>query len=134
MMNSFMSGIKNVMLWSYARGSWQYDVLCLIIILSIFLVPSRYFGDRDRPAEANSGRVSASNSVGSAGIGAHSLRLDAADLEEFLTSINRGDLMNDPQAAIALYLHSRVSEKATLVAYQTYTDSHGRTGYRVRYR
>ncbi|MFN9743375.1 MAG: hypothetical protein ACK562_14875, partial [Acidobacteriota bacterium] len=42
-------GIRRTINWSYERGSWQYDLLCLVIIAVIFLVPSRYFGDRDRP-------------------------------------------------------------------------------------
>jgi hypothetical protein len=47
-MKSMLVGIKNVLLWSYARGTWQYDALCLLIVLTVFLVPSSFFGDRDR--------------------------------------------------------------------------------------
>lgn len=47
-MRNFLIGIKNVLLWSYDRGSWQYDLLCLLIVAAIFLIPGRYFGDRDR--------------------------------------------------------------------------------------
>jgi hypothetical protein len=50
-MKSVLVGIKNIILWSYARGTWQYDALCLLIVLAVFLVPSRYFGDRDRANE-----------------------------------------------------------------------------------
>jgi len=45
---NFLIGIKNVLLWSYDRGSWQYDLLCLLIVAAVFLIPGRYFGDRDR--------------------------------------------------------------------------------------
>jgi len=132
-MNSFLNGMKNVMLWSYARGSWQYDVLCLIIILTVFLVPSRYFGDRDRPvvSQANSGRVFASKS---AGIGAQNLDIEPGKLEAFLKHNNRSDLEQDTQQAIVLYLRAEIDEDATLIAFRKYTDSQGRTGYRVRYK
>ncbi|MBK9314094.1 MAG: hypothetical protein IPM55_07605 [Acidobacteria bacterium] len=135
-MNSFLTGIRNILLWSYARGSWQYDLLCMLIILAVFLVPSRYFGDRDRPApgQANSPWVFASKSPGSAGIGAQSVIIESIQLEDFLKSNNRTELMNDPQEAIILYLHARIAADATFVAMQPYTDSQGRTGYRVRYK
>ncbi|GBC81677.1 hypothetical protein HRbin10_00789 [bacterium HR10] len=35
--------LKNVLLWSYERGTWQYDVLCLLILAFIFLTPSSWF-------------------------------------------------------------------------------------------
>jgi hypothetical protein len=35
--------IKKIILWSYERGTWQYDVLCLLIIAFIFLTPSSLF-------------------------------------------------------------------------------------------
>jgi len=132
-MNAVLNGIKNVLLWSYARGSWQYDVLCLIIILIVFMVPSRYFGDRDRPVvnQANQGRIYASKP---AGIGAGTLIIDPGQLEAFLESVDRNDLEKDLQAAIALYLKTEIGENSSLIAYRKFTDSQGRTGYRVRYR
>ncbi|MBI4469118.1 MAG: hypothetical protein HY650_07345 [Acidobacteria bacterium] len=39
--------IKSVLLWSYERGTWQYDLLCILILLFIFLTPSSYFIHRD---------------------------------------------------------------------------------------
>ena len=60
-MKSVLLGIKNIILWSHARGTWQYDALCMLIVLAVFLVPSNYFGDRDRAIEANKTREHASN-------------------------------------------------------------------------
>lgn len=135
-MNAVLNGIKNVLLWSYARGSWQYDMLCLIIILIVFMVPSSYFGDRDRPVvnQANQERIYASKATGSAGIGAGILVIGPGQLESFLVSVDRSDLEKDVQAAIALYLKTEIGENASLIAYRKFTDSRGRTGYRVRYR
>jgi len=39
--------LKRIFLWSYERGSWQYDVICLVILAFIFLTPRAWF--RDRP-------------------------------------------------------------------------------------
>lgn len=37
------SGIKKIILWNYERASWQWDVLCLVIIAFIFLTPNEWF-------------------------------------------------------------------------------------------
>ena len=31
--------IKKVVLWNYKRTSWQYDVICVLILAFIFLTP-----------------------------------------------------------------------------------------------
>ncbi|HET9177571.1 MAG TPA: hypothetical protein VFQ24_04355 [Terriglobia bacterium] len=40
--------IKRAIFWSYERGSWQYDVICLLILAFIFLSPTEWFHDRPR--------------------------------------------------------------------------------------
>jgi hypothetical protein len=35
--------IARVVFWRYQRGSWQYDILCGLIILFIFLTPKSVF-------------------------------------------------------------------------------------------
>ena len=35
--------MKNIINWNYERGTWQYDVLCLLIIAFIFLTPKTWF-------------------------------------------------------------------------------------------
>lgn len=32
--------------WTYERGSWQYDVICAVIVAFIFLTPRAWFKDR----------------------------------------------------------------------------------------
>ena len=39
--------ISRAVLWSFERGSWQYDLICLAILILIFLTPRSWF--RDRP-------------------------------------------------------------------------------------
>lgn len=48
-MNILFSTLKKVLFWSYERGSWQYDVMCVIILAFIFALPSAYFHSRPRP-------------------------------------------------------------------------------------
>jgi hypothetical protein len=38
--------IKSIVLWSYERGTWQYDVLCVAILAFIFLTPGQVFDRR----------------------------------------------------------------------------------------
>jgi len=42
--------IKNIIWWSYERASWQWDVLCILIMCFIFLTPKAWFGRDERPA------------------------------------------------------------------------------------
>jgi hypothetical protein len=32
--------------WSYERGSWQYDVIVIVILAIIFLIPRAWYSDR----------------------------------------------------------------------------------------
>jgi len=38
--------MKRFLLWSFERGSVQYDVICVVILAFIFLFPSSAFNDR----------------------------------------------------------------------------------------
>jgi hypothetical protein len=40
--------LKNVIFWSYGRGTIPYDILCALILIFIFLTPSSYFRDWPR--------------------------------------------------------------------------------------
>lgn len=35
--------LKNLFFWHYNRSTWQYDVLCVLILAFIFLTPQRWF-------------------------------------------------------------------------------------------
>jgi hypothetical protein len=35
--------LKKVILWSYGRTTWQYDVLCALILAFVFLTPKGWF-------------------------------------------------------------------------------------------
>lgn len=46
--------IKNFILWNHARGTWQYDIFCLLIVAFIFLTPKSWFEKREKLATQTS--------------------------------------------------------------------------------
>lgn len=46
--------IKKIILWNYERASWQWDLLCFLIILFIFLTPKPWF---EKPEATRVSRV-----------------------------------------------------------------------------
>lgn len=45
-----MSVIRNIVEWKYQRASWQWDVMCLVILAFIFLTPKTWFEKKERVA------------------------------------------------------------------------------------
>ena len=37
--------IKKIAFWNYTRTSWQWDVLCVLILVFIFLTPKSWFAN-----------------------------------------------------------------------------------------
>src|SRR2546427_11620005 len=44
-MRSVLSVLQNTILWAYERGTFQYDILCALILLFIFATPRSVFQD-----------------------------------------------------------------------------------------
>jgi hypothetical protein len=42
--------IKKVFFWTYARNTWQWDILCVLILAFIFLTPKSWFEGSERRA------------------------------------------------------------------------------------
>ena len=42
-MGSILRAIKSIFFWSYGRTTWQYDVVCALILAFIFLTPRSWF-------------------------------------------------------------------------------------------
>jgi hypothetical protein len=42
-MKSILNIIKKAFLWSYPRNTWQWDVLCVLILFFIFMTPKSWF-------------------------------------------------------------------------------------------
>ncbi|MGI9037098.1 MAG: hypothetical protein ACR2GD_13815 [Pyrinomonadaceae bacterium] len=41
---------KDIIVWRYERASWQWDVLCLLILAFIFFTPKTWFDHREKLA------------------------------------------------------------------------------------
>ena len=42
-MGILLATLKKILFWSYDRGSWQYDILCVLILAFIFFGPNSVF-------------------------------------------------------------------------------------------
>lgn len=42
--------MKNIINWNYERASWQWDVLCILIMIFIFATPKEWFIKSRTPA------------------------------------------------------------------------------------
>lgn len=47
-MSAVLRIFKNLFFWSYGRSTWQYDVLCVLILVFVFLTPKAWF-DQGEP-------------------------------------------------------------------------------------
>lgn len=129
-MKSFLVGIKNVLLWSHARGTWQYDVLCGLIVLTLLLWPgqsSKRAAASGQPGQAKAAQVGAST----AGVWEH--EIEWLQLRAFLQEQNKMELLNSPREAVVFYLQAEMKTAVILVSLEPFGDAQGRSGYRVRY-
>lgn len=126
-MKSILVGIKNVLLWSYARGTWQYDALCMMIVLTVFLVPSSYFGDRDREKQQSASEIERASKAGETYV-------EAAELDGFLRRQNRIELSQAPKEAMRLYLRDRLERNVAIDELEHFTSPDGKMIYRVRFK
>jgi hypothetical protein len=46
--------VRQLVLWAYPRGSWQYDLLAIAILAFIFLTPREIFRDQPRTTSLRS--------------------------------------------------------------------------------
>lgn len=49
-MKLLLTTLKKFLFWSYERGSWQYDVMCVVILAFIFFAPNSVFHNRSSAA------------------------------------------------------------------------------------
>lgn len=41
--------LKKIFFWNYPRNTWQWDLLCVVILIFIFLTPKSWFASSERP-------------------------------------------------------------------------------------
>jgi hypothetical protein len=49
-----MSLFKDIVWWKYERASWQWDILCILIVFFIFLTPKAWFDKKEKLATQTS--------------------------------------------------------------------------------
>ena len=60
-----LNKIKQIFLWTYARNTWQWDILCVLILMFIFLTPKSWFEGGERQLRlAHQSPISATMFVG----------------------------------------------------------------------
>ena len=47
-MRALTSTLKKIFFWNYARNTWQWDLLCVVILIFIFLTPQKWFTGSER--------------------------------------------------------------------------------------
>ena len=64
-MTSLGQILSRTFFWSYERGSWQYDIAVILILIFVLLTPPRWFHDQPQVGmPANSKLVELITSVG----------------------------------------------------------------------
>lgn len=54
-----MHTIKKIVLWDFNRASWQWDLLCILIVCFIFLTPKNWYEDNQPSVPIRTVKVSA---------------------------------------------------------------------------
>ena len=53
-----LTTLKKIFFWNYERNTWQWDLLCVVCLIFIFLTPKEWFTNSERPtALAHQSRV-----------------------------------------------------------------------------
>ena len=47
-MRGLFTTLKKIFFWNYARNTWQWDLLCVVILIFIFLTPKSWFSIGER--------------------------------------------------------------------------------------
>jgi hypothetical protein len=116
---------NRVFFWSYERGTWQYDVAVILILVFVLLTPSRWFHDQPQVGlPVNSARVELLSKSGETEI----YKVDARVLvPPERTPALQNDLHNALQKSSSALSDGRFSigkieairdEKGTVIAYQ----------------
>jgi hypothetical protein len=50
-MGHLLRSLKRIFFWRYSRTTWQYDVLCVLILVFIFLTPKSWFDNGELPLD-----------------------------------------------------------------------------------
>lgn len=105
-MSFIVNTARKVAFWTYPRTSWQWDVLCVLILVFIFLTPKSWFANTafQRSQVAQMTIVMSTDVVGA--------QLDKSELERRARQVS-----GRPDAAIAA-VRERHDDSGRLIAYE----------------
>ena len=46
--SNLLEVLRKLFFWNYARNTWQWDALCVVILIFIFLTPKSWFDNGER--------------------------------------------------------------------------------------
>jgi len=97
---------KKIVFWNYSRTSWQWDVLCVLILVFIFLTPKSWFTNAGfQRSQASQTTVVMSTDV----VGA---QLDKSEIER-----RARQLAGRPEASVTA-VRERRDDSGRLIAYE----------------
>jgi len=105
-MGLISTSVKRVFFWTYPRTSWQWDVLCVLILVFIFLTPKSWFVNT---AFQRSHAAQMTIVIGTDVIGA---QLDRAEIER-----RARQLAGRPEASVT-EVRERKDDSGRLIAYE----------------
>ena len=102
--------------WSYERGSWQYDVICAVILAFILLTPRSWFQDRPTLELTDLRHVQGVVEI-SHGKDWHSFQIDARLVESVAA--------DNPEEAVREILQRRIKKPFTLKSLEPLRNKNG---------
>lgn len=103
--------LKRLFFWTYARNTWQYDVLCALILAFIFLTPKSWFDNGELPSrEAHQNPVAPTILVIAPAPGG--AELEASEIERRVRAVT-----NRPEIQVT-NVRKRLDPAGKLVAYE----------------
>jgi hypothetical protein len=101
-MKLLFTTLKKMLFWSYERGSWQYDLMCVLILAFVFFAPNSFFYSAD--ADMKRPRIVTSEELGTSKanqeeIGKYLSKTDGKDVE-----ISRIETVTDNDTGKIKYL------------------------------
>jgi hypothetical protein len=105
-MGFLSTSAKRVFFWTYPRTSWQWDVLCVLILVFIFLTPKSWFENTafQRSHAAPTTIIMSADVVGA--------QLDKGEIER------RAKQLSGRANAQVIALRERRDETGKLIAYE----------------
>ena len=105
-MSFILDTARKAVFWTYPRTSWQWDVLCVLILVFIFLTPKSWFENSayQRTHMGQSPIVVSTDVVGT--------KLDRSEIER------RARLQLGRPEGQVIAVHDRVDASGKLIAYE----------------